>query len=138
VLCPFYAWTKTAPINVFDDAGNPTRQPEWKFTGFGGEIGYRYYAKEGGPRGFFLGPSFVLASFKATSSDGINTRYLDFGLAADVGYQTLISDRVALSLGAGIQHMWTSKSIPDQQFPAWIYANRGLAPRLLLSLGWAF
>jgi hypothetical protein len=138
VLSPFYVSTTTAPIYVFDDAGNPTQLPEQKFTGFGGELGYRYYAGEGGPRGFFVGPSVLVGSFDATAQDGTKTPFLDLGLVADAGYQILLAERVALSLGGGVQYMWTSKSIPDQQFPARIYANRGVAPRLLMSLGWAF
>ncbi|AKU96427.1 hypothetical protein AKJ09_03091 [Labilithrix luteola] len=135
---PFYAWTSTAPIFVFDDAGNPTRLPEQKFKGFGAELGYRYYFGEGGPRGFFVGPSLIAGSFDATAQDGTKTHFFDLGLAADAGYQMLLADRVALSLGGGVQYVWTTKSIPDQQFPSRVYANRGVAPRLLLSLGWAF
>jgi hypothetical protein len=138
VLSPFYSWTKTVPIYVIDDAGNATQLPEQKFAGFGGEVGYRYYAGDGGPRGFFVGPSLILASFEATADDGTKTSFLDFGLAADAGYQMLVADRVALGLGGGVQYLWTTKSIPDQQFPSRIYANRGLAPRVLASLGWAF
>jgi hypothetical protein len=47
----------------------------------------------------------------------------------------LIADRVALSLGAGLQALTTSKSIPGQQFPAKIYANGGVLPRLLFAIG---
>jgi hypothetical protein len=139
ILSPFYAWATTQPIYVFSDsntAGTPL--PTQKFKGFGGEIGYRYYFGQGGPRGLFLGPSLILAAFDANAQNGTSTSYLDFGLAADVGYQVLVADRVSLSIGAGLQYTATSKSIPDQQFPAEIYANDGLRPRVLASLGWAF
>ena len=102
------------------------------------EIGYRYYFGQGGPRGLFLGPSLILGAFDAKAQNGTSTSYADFGLAADIGYQVLVADRVSLSLGAGLQYTATSKSIPDQQFPAEIYANDGLRPRVLASLGWAF
>ncbi len=138
VLSPFYAWTSTAPIYIFDDAGTPTQLPEQKFKGFGGEIGYRYYFGEGGPRGFFVGPSLILASFTATAADASKTHFFDVGVAADAGYEVLIADNVALSLGGGLQYVATTKSIPDQQFPARIYANSGLRPRVLASVGWAF
>lgn len=138
VLSAFYASTTTVPIYIKDDGGNPTRLPEQKFSGFGFELGYRYYRDEGGPRGLFLGPSLILGSFAAKAEDGSKTSYLDYGLAADVGYQMLVADRVALSLGGGLQYIATSKSIPQQQFPAWIYANSRVSPRVLFSLGWAF
>jgi len=138
VLSPFYAWATTAPISVYDAAGNQTQLPEQKFSGFGGELGYRYYFDPRGPRGFFLGPSFILGSFTATAMNGDRTPYLGFGLAADAGYQMLVADRVALTLGGGVQGLWTSSSIPEQQFPARIYANRGVLPRLLFSIGCAF
>lgn len=138
VLSPFYAWATTRPITVFDDAGTPTQLPEQSFTGFGGELGYRYYVDKGGPRGFFLGPSLLLGAFTATAHDGTKTSYLEYGLAADAGYQMLIADRASLSLGGGIQLVTPTKAIPDQQFPAWIYANGRLSPRVLLSFGWAF
>jgi hypothetical protein len=137
VLSPFYASATTRPITVFDDAGTPTQLPQQSFTGFGGELGYRYYVDKGGPRGFFLGPSLLLGSFRATAHDGATTSYMEYGLAADAGYQMLIANRASLSLGGGIQWVTATKAIPDQQFPAWIYANSRLSPRVLFSFGWA-
>jgi hypothetical protein len=138
VLSAFYSSTTTVPLYVFDGAGNPRQVPEQTFAGFGGELGYRYYWAKGGPRGFFVGPSFVFGSFTAKAQDGTKTPYLDYGLAGDAGYQMIVADRVALSLGGGVQYVATSKSIPDQQFPAWVYANSRVSPRLLMSVGWAF
>jgi hypothetical protein len=140
ILSPFYAWVTTHPIDLYSGVTDaPSVQlPTQRFKGFGGELGYRYYFAKGGPRGLFLGPSLILGSFDAKAQDGTSTSYLDFGLAADIGYQVLVADRVSLSLGAGLQYTATNKSIPDQQFPAEIYANDGLRPRVLASLGWAF
>jgi hypothetical protein len=138
VLSPFYASTTTEPIYVFSDVGQPTRLPQQNFKGFGGELGYRYYSGGRGPRGFFVGPSIILGRFTATAEDGSQTQYLHYGLAADVGHQMLIVDRVSLSLGAGLQIMKTDKPIPPQQFPAKIFASSGVLPRLLISLGVAF
>jgi hypothetical protein len=137
VLSPFYASTTTAPIYVFSDTGQPTQLPEQKFSGYGGELGYRYYFGQGGPRGFFLGPSLILGWFTATAQNGSQTKYLQYGFAADVGSQMLVTDRVSLSLGGGLQYIATDKTIPPQQFPAKIFANRGVLPRLLFSLGLA-
>lgn len=138
VLSPFWARTTTAPIYAFDDAGNARQLPEQSFTGFGGELGYRYYKNEGGLRGCFAGPSLVGGSFTAKASDGKSTSYAQYGVALDVGYQALVADRVVLGLGLGLQYLATSKSLPDQQFPANVYAGTGLRPRLLLFGGWAF
>ncbi|MCL2725997.1 MAG: hypothetical protein FWD69_16350 [Polyangiaceae bacterium] len=138
VLSPFYTSTKTEPVYIFDDAGNSTQLPKQTFKGFGTEIGYRYYTGKGGPRGLFVGPSLIVGSLTATAQDGAKTHFVDMGLAADIGYQMLVTDRVAVSLGGGAEYLWPSKTIPRQQFPSRIYANRGVMPRVLASLGWAF
>ncbi len=137
VISPFYASVSTAPITLYDEAGNPTNLPSQSFRGFGGELGYRYYFGTGGPRGFFLGPSLLLSYVTATAANGSQTNFADFGVAADAGYEVLVVDRVVLCLGAGLQYTGPSRSIPDQQLPAKIYANDALLPRLLLSIGWA-
>jgi hypothetical protein len=138
VLSPFYASTSTAPITWMDASGGSTPLLKQTFSGFGGEIGYRYYFGEGGPRGFFVGPSLMLASITATAGDEGKTQFLDYGLAADAGCEALLADKVAISLGGGLQYTATSKSIPNQQLPAAVYANNGLRPRVLFSVGWAF
>jgi hypothetical protein len=139
VLSPFFASTTTVPLTVPDASGNLTIQlPRQTFEGFGGEIGYRYYLGHGGPRGFFAGPSLLLASMTAKAQDGTRTSFWDYGLAVDAGYQALIADRVALGLGAGVQYVMTSTSIPKQQWPASVYANSAVLPRLLASAGYAF
>jgi hypothetical protein len=138
VVSPSYVFTETAPVYIFASADNQTQLPRQKFTGFGGELGYRYYVGERGPRGFFFGPSVILAFLTAKAQNGDRTRFRNYGLAADVGYQALIADRVALSFGAGLQYTKNNTPIPNQQFPANFSANGGIRPRLLLSLGWAF
>lgn len=139
VVSPFYASNTTKPIYVPDNQGNLSIQlPVQTFSGFGGEIGYRYYMGHGGPRGFFAGPSLVIAAMTATAQNGDKTSYFDYGLAVDAGYEVLVADDVALSFGAGAQYTTPSKSIPNQQFPALVYANSKFVPRALLSIGWAF
>lgn len=137
----FYSYASTAPIVVQDASGAPMLQlPEQKFTTFGGELGVRYYRGTRGPRGLFVGPSLILARVheeQGQFGDGSHTDYVDFGLAVDVGYSMLI-DHVVLAMGAGVQGLLTSKSIPAQQFPAKIYADGGVLPRLLFSVGYAF
>jgi hypothetical protein len=137
VLAPFGVHTSTAPITVFDDGGNKSPTDTFTFSGFGGELGYRYYTGDAGPRGFFAGPSFIVGSFDAKAADGSHTHFVDAGVAADVGYEALIAERVSLSLGAGAQYLFAASSLPEQQFPARLYANRGFAPRFLFAVGWA-
>ncbi len=149
VVSPFYTWANTtAYATGIDSNGNPlvnaSGEPyvlnvlKQTFHGFGGELGYRYYLDKGGPRGLFVGPSLLLAAMTATAGNGSQTQYLDFGIAADVGYEALIADKIAISMGAGVQYATPSKSIPEQQLPASIYANSAVQPRLLLSMGYAF
>jgi hypothetical protein len=135
---PFYISSTTAPIWVFNDSGPSAVLPLQKFTGFGGELGYRYYTGLAGPRGFFAGASLILAEMTAKAQNGTSTGYEDFGVALDVGYELLVAERVALTLGAGAQYTFPDKSIPDQQFPTDFYANARLAPRALAAIGWAF
>ncbi len=137
VLAPFGVHTSTAPLTVYDDAGNKSPTDTFTFSGFGGELGYRYYTGEQGPRGFFVGPSFIVASFDAKAADGSHTHFVAAGVAADVGYEALIAERLSLSLGAGAQYLFAASSLPEQQFPARLYANRGVAPRFLFAIGWA-
>jgi hypothetical protein len=141
VATAFYTATATAPIVLQGADGSPmTRLPEQIFHGAGFELGYRYYAGSGGVRGWFVGPSLIAVSMferQGQYGDGSHTHYLDLGLAMDAGYHVLVADRVSLGFAVGVQGLVTSKDVPDQQFPAKIYANSGIAPRLLFSIGWA-
>jgi hypothetical protein len=143
VVAPFYTWTTTAEYSTSLAAdgtplGYQLNVPSQSFKGFGGEIGYRYYFEEGGPRGLFLGPSVILGLLNAKAYDGNETSVFDLGFAGDVGYEALVADTVSISAGAGLQYTWPNKYIPDQQLPAAIYVNKELHPRLLLSVGYAF
>jgi hypothetical protein len=138
VVSPFYAWPSTVPLNVTNPDGTVTVILPQKFTGFGGEIGYRYYGGHGGPRGFFAGPSLILSSMTATAGNGSTTPFFGYGLAFDAGYGAVVADRIALTFGLGAQYTRTDKSIPPQQFPAAIFANAGVFPRLLVAAGYSF
>jgi hypothetical protein len=146
IVSPFYAWATTNGISVYDSSSTgcsvnspcQTTLPVQHFSGFGAELGYRYYYGQRGPRGFFLGPSLIFGAFTATAQNGTKVDYANLGGAIDVGYEMLVADRVALALGGGLQYTATTVSLPAQQFPAELYANGGLRPRLLLSAGWAF
>ncbi len=141
IVSPFYTATSTAPIVLQDASGNPMLQlPEQIFHGGGLELGYRYYRGVGGPRGWFVGPSLIVAAMyerQGQYGDGSHTSFQDLGLAVDAGYQTLVADKVSIALGAGVQGLVTTKSIPPQQFPAKLYATSGVWPRIVFSIGWA-
>jgi len=137
ILSPLHAYARTYPINLYDDEGDPLRLPVQRFYGWGGELGYRYYAGRGGLRGLFLGPSLFSDWMTVHAQNGAATSYIYYGLSADVGYEVLIGDRVSLSVGGGVQYGGPDKDIPKQGFLAKYYANSMFAPRWLLSIGWA-
>jgi hypothetical protein len=122
----YYAYTHTN-----EDSNNI-------FRGIGGEVGYRFYFGKDGPRGLYLGPSFLIGHFDAIPQTGATVNYWNYGGALDIGYQALVADRVALGLGGGVQYTVPTADFPAQELPASIYAIRGVRPRLLLSLGVAF
>jgi hypothetical protein len=137
IVNPYHAYARTFPINLYDDNANPLMLPVQRFYAWGGELGYRYYAGRGGLRGLFLGPSVFADWVTVDAQDGSKTKYVYYGVAADVGYQALITDRVSLSLGGGLQYGRPDKDIPRQGFQAKYYANPIVLPRLLVSIGWA-
>lgn len=127
VLTPFYATTTTN-----EDSFNN------RFRGFGGEIGYRHYSGEDGPRGLFIGPSLLVGSYDAIPMNGDTKHFFNFGAAFDVGYQAILADRWVVGLGGGLQYTVPTVTFPKQELVASVYTDRGLRPRLLLSLGVAF
>jgi hypothetical protein len=134
VLSPFYFYPVTSSFTN-DSGAIVDRQ---KFEGFGGEIGYRYYTGRGGLRGFYAGPSVFALFPRLTAGNGTHTSFSDVGAALDIGYQALIVNAWVVSVGGGAQYTWTSASIPRQQMPATVVANRGVQPRVDFSVGLAF
>jgi hypothetical protein len=140
VLTPYYFYASTSRYSRPDPGQPGTNEvvEAQRFQGFGGEIGYRYYGGRGGMRGPYVGVSVFAMFPTATAGNGAQTSFTDYGAAADIGYQALVATHWLLSVGAGVQYTFVNKSIPDQQEPASVYANRGVLPRLDLSLGYAF
>jgi hypothetical protein len=120
-----------------------------EITGFGAEMGYRWYSGLNGPHGFFLGASFVAMSLQYIHGalPGVpldspqDTPYVQLGGAIDAGYQIVILGNLAAGIGVGAQY--TVDTTP----PTWEYQNhalhdllygQGLRPRILLSIGAAF
>jgi MYXO-CTERM domain-containing protein len=108
------------------------------FEGLGGELGYRWYSGHDGPRGLYVGPSLLLARFWAVPARGETIPFWNLGLAVDVGWQAIVADRWVVGVGAGAQYTVPTASFPAQELPASVYAIRGLRPRLLMALGYAF
>jgi hypothetical protein len=140
VLTPFYFYARTSRFSRPDPGQPGTNEvvEAQRFDGFGGEIGYRYYFGAGGVRGPYAGVSVFAMFPTATAGDGTTTSFTDYGVAADIGYQALVASHWLASVGGGVQYTFVSRSIPNQQEPASVYANRGVLPRLDVSLGYAF
>ena len=133
-LNPFFNYT---PVKVNDkDAGN--------LTGFGGELGYRFYTGSKGPNGFFIGPSFIFASYTANPPDGAqgvaSKSFTAIGGALDLGGQAVIGPGIVIGGGFGLQYTSNSEEIKtdDLNLAAITIAGGGVRPRFLLSLGYAF
>lgn len=142
VVSPYYTWAKTVPYATGIDAEGASlpytlNVLSQSFHGYGAELGYRYYFDKGGPRGFFLGPSLILSAITAKAGNGSETSFADLGGAVDIGYEALVASTIAITVGGGAQYTAPTKSIPTQQWPASIYANDGIRPRVLVSLGCA-
>ncbi len=111
-------------------------------NGLGGEIGYRFYTGDRGPNGFFFGPSFVAARYWADSDEGETKlalsapqSYSAVGGAFDIGGQVLIGPGIVLGAGVGVQYVHATEA---PGLMAWFEGRAGLAPRLLVALGYAF
>jgi hypothetical protein len=146
-LTAFYGATRTN--QVYPNPADPTAEGALTtlFQGAGGELGYRWYSGTAGPRGLYVGPSFLLARYTAIPTRGEGTPsvmtgtsipYWNLGGAIDVGWQAIFADRWVMNLGGGLMYTVPTHQFPAQELPASVYAIRGLRPRVLLGLGVAF
>jgi hypothetical protein len=120
-----------------------------QLTGFGGEVGYRWYSGTHGPEGFFAGASFVAGELEyrhnATVAGPLDasddTSFVELGGAIDAGYQILLLGNLAVGVGAGAQYV-VETIRPHFEFEnhPWhdLVYGAGLRPRALLSVGAAF
>ena len=81
----------------------PFTEPE-KFTGYGAEVGFRYYFLGGAPKGWWLLARGVIAQLHA-KIDGVDETSGGGYISALGGYTFIISDWFVLSLGAGVQYL---------------------------------
>ena len=109
-----------------------------QFQGPGFELGYHYFFGHDGPRGLHIGPSLLLGVFDGIPALGPTVHFVTWGVAADIGWQALLLDRLVIGISAGAQYSQPTVTIPVQELPAGLDANRGVHPRLNLSLGVAF
>ena len=108
-----------------------------RFTGFGGEVGYRYYTGSRGMNGIFIGPSLIGGVYNADLMQG-NTAFTNIGVAADIGVQQVFWDHLALGAGAGIEYLSVSRDFGDLPAGPSTIASSGIKPRLLAQAGYAF
>ncbi|MBX3217775.1 MAG: DUF3575 domain-containing protein [Labilithrix sp.] len=108
-----------------------------RFTGIGGEVGYRYYSGHNGMNGLFVGPSLIAGVYDASLAGG-STVFTNVGLAADVGVQQVFFDHLALGAGVGIQYLSVSEDFGELATSPSTIASSGIKPRLLAQAGYAF
>lgn len=135
-LNPFFASVPvTATVNGKEvDLGS--------LTGFGAELGYRYYTGTKGPNGFFIGPSLLFGAY-STDGGGTNAQSKSFtgiGGALDLGGQAVIGPGFTIGGGFGMQYTSVSEDFTTDDFnlAGAIIAGGGLRPRFLFAIGWAF
>ncbi|CAN5750612.1 hypothetical protein BH11MYX4_BH11MYX4_07250 [soil metagenome] len=119
-------------------------------TGFGGELGYRFYSGSGGPEGFFIGPSAIFAAYSNEGGGPGTEPFTTFGAAADIGGQLMLGPGVVLGAGLGVQYLRPSTgyggacsggcaySAADLDASSRRIVEGGVSPRILLAMGYAF
>jgi len=136
-LSPFYT---SVPVKVNDVEIS-------SFSGFGTELGYRFYTGSKGPNGFFVGPSFLFSSYSqsATVVTGTTAKtgeqsFTSLGGAIDIGGQGVIGPGIVIGGGFGMQYTSNSVEINTNDFnlASAVIAGGGLRPRFLFSIGFAF
>lgn len=130
VVNPFYASTTA-------DVENNGLKYQEKFSGFGGEVGYRLYTSERGASGFFVGPSLILGTYTASANDQ-KVAFNSIGYAFDIGGQAMLKNGITIGGGFGLQNTKVNKDFTDLPLNAAILAGGGWRPRFLFSIGYAF
>lgn len=110
-------------------------------TGFGGELGYRFYTGNKGANGFFVGPSVLFASYNSEAVGGGSSQsFTAMGGALDLGGQFIIGPGVVLGVGGGLQYTSNSEEIntDNLNLASAVIAGGGVRPRLLFAVGYSF
>lgn len=110
-------------------------------SGFGGELGYRFYTGDKGANGFFVGPSVLFASYSSEAIGGASSQsFTALGGAVDLGGQFIIGPGIVLGVGGGLQYTSNSEEIntDNLNLASAIIAGGGVRPRLLFAVGYSF
>jgi hypothetical protein len=109
------------------------------FSGFGGEVGYRFYTGKTGPLGFFIGPSLLVAKYTSSAGDA-STSFTSLGGAVDLGGQAVIGPGIVVGGGFGLQYTKISQDVSTDgmSLAAAVIAGGGVRPRALFTVGYAF
>jgi hypothetical protein len=108
------------------------------FSGFGGELGYRFYTGDRGANGFFVGPSLLLGTYNAKGATGDGVSFSSIGFALDIGGQAVLGNGITIGGGFGMQRTSVNREFADLPLTAAVLAGGGWRPRFLLSLGYSF
>lgn len=111
------------------------------FSGFGAEIGYRFYSGNRGFNGFFAGPSLLLATYTTSGTilgQSASSSFSSIGWAWEVGGQAQLGGGFIIGGGGGMQYTKVSKNMEDLPFAAAVIAGGGWRPRVIFNLGYAF
>jgi hypothetical protein len=117
--------------------GDQKTKTEQSFTGFGTELGYRFYTGQRGPNGFYVGPSLLVGTY-STEAGEKSVSFSSIGGALDIGGQTVLGNGIVLGGGFGLQYTSISEDFTDLPITAAIIAGGGVRPRFLFSAGYAF
>ena len=87
--------------------------------------------------GIFIGPSVLAGIYNAGLQEGAKV-FTNLGVAADLGFQHIFLNHVALGAGVGIEYLHVSTSFGDLPPGPSTIATSGIKPRLLAQAGYAF
>ena len=110
-------------------------------SGFGGELGYRFYTGSRGANGFFVGPSVLFAKYSSDSVVGNKSQgFTAMGGALDLGGQFIIGPGVVVGFGGGLQYTKNSEDLNTNglNLASAVIAGGGVRPRALLAVGYSF
>jgi hypothetical protein len=108
------------------------------FVGGGAELGYRYYTGSKGPNGFFVGPSFLLGHYSATTGESDQSvSFTSVGAAIDIGGQAVVGPGIVVGGGFGLQWTEATEDFQDMPLAAAAIAGGGVRPRFLVTVGYA-
>jgi hypothetical protein len=107
-------------------------------AGVWGELGYRFYAGDGGLQGLFVGPAIGGGMFTYFTDEVTGEQSArSVNAAFDCGYQFALRSGVTLGFGLGVQyqHVWHDHDVRNDPVNE-VELVSGVLPRLLFSVGY--